>query len=184
MAMLKLLTINLPLVKTLEQMPGYAKFMKDLVMKKQTVSFEQTDNLHYCGAISTRSLVQNKADLGAFTISCTIWPLDFAKALADLGASINLMPVAIYKKLGLGDPTPINLRLVMADRSVKQLMGILYDVLVKVASFIFLTDFVILNCEVDFEVPIILGRPFLTNGSVLTDLRANELLFRLNDEVV
>lgn len=74
--------------------------------------------------------------------------------------------------------------LVMADRSVKRPVGILYDVLVKVSTFIFPTDFVILDCEVDFEVPITLGRPFLTTGSVLIDLRANELLFWMNDEVV
>ena len=72
----------------------------------------------------------------------------------------------------------------MADRSIKRLVGILYDVLVKVSTFIFLADFVILDCEVDFEVPIILGRPFLATESVLIDLRVNELLFWMNDEVV
>ena len=56
--------------------------------------------------------------------------------------------------------------------------------LVKVTSFIFPVDFIILDCEVDFEVPIILGRPFHATESVLIDLRANELLFRLNDKVV
>ncbi|PHT34621.1 hypothetical protein CQW23_26421 [Capsicum baccatum] len=110
--------------------------------------------------------------------------MNFAKALCDLGASINLMPLSIYKKLGLGDPTPTNMRLMMADRSVKRPVGILNDVLVKVYSFIFPVDFVILDCEVDSEVPIILGRPFLATRSVLIDMRDNELLFRLNDEVV
>lgn len=80
MAMLKQLIINLPLVKPLEQMPGYAKFMKDLVTKKWTVSYEPMENIHYCDAISTRSLVQKKEDPGAFTILCTIRSLDFAKA--------------------------------------------------------------------------------------------------------
>ncbi|PHU17739.1 hypothetical protein BC332_13434 [Capsicum chinense] len=156
--------------------------MKDLVIKKWTVSYEKVDILHHCGAISTRSLVQKKADLGAFTIHNTIGPLEFAKALYDLGASINLMLLVVYKKLGYGDPTPINMRLVMADRYVKWPIGILYDVFVKVASFIFPADFVILDCKVDFEEPIILGRPFLAIGSVLIDLKANDLLFRLNDE--
>ncbi|XP_016554869.1 uncharacterized protein LOC107854373 [Capsicum annuum] len=125
-----------------------------------------------------------KADPGAFTIPYTIGSLDFTKALCDLGTSINLMPLAVYNKLGLGKPTPTNMQLVMVDRSVKQAVGILYNMLVKVASFIFPMDFVILDSEVDFEVPIILGRPFLATGSVLIDLRANELLFRLNDEVL
>ncbi|XP_016571092.1 uncharacterized protein LOC107869015 [Capsicum annuum] len=119
MAILKQLKINLPLVEAFEQMPGYAKFMKNLVTKKQIVSYKMVDNLYHCGAISTRSLVQKKVDPGAFTILCTIGPLDFTKALYDSGANINLMPLVVYKKLGLGDPTPTNIRLVMADRSVK-----------------------------------------------------------------
>ncbi|PHT42612.1 hypothetical protein CQW23_16637 [Capsicum baccatum] len=110
--------------------------------------------------------------------------MNFVKALCDLGASINLMSLSVYRKLGLGDPTLTNMRLVMADRSVKRPVGILNDVLVKVYSFIFPADFVILDCEVDSEVPIILGRPCLATGSVIIDMRDNELLFRLNDEVV
>ncbi|PHT48675.1 hypothetical protein CQW23_12883 [Capsicum baccatum] len=182
--MLKQLTINVPLVKALEQMPGYVKFMKDLLTKKQAASGELTDTVHHCSAIATRSLVQKKADPEAFTISCTIGSMNFAKALCDLGASINLMPLSVYRKLGLGDPTPINIRLVMADRSVKRPVGILDDVLVKVSTFIFPVDFVILDCEVDSEVPIILGRPFLTTGSMFIDMRDNELLFQMNDEVI
>ncbi|XP_016561945.1 uncharacterized protein LOC107861066 [Capsicum annuum] len=156
-AMLKQLMINLPLEEALEQMSGYAKFMKDLVSKKQTVSYEPVDNLHYCGVISMRSLIQKMADPGAFTIPCTIGPFNFAKTLCYLGASINLMPLVVYKKLGLADPTPINMRLAMEDRSMKYPMGILYDIFVKVSTFIFPADFFILDCEVDFEVPIILA---------------------------
>ena len=99
------------------------------------------------------------------------------KALCDLGANINLMPLSIYNKLGLGDPKPTAMRLLMADRTVKRPIGILHDVLVKVKSFIFPTDFVILDCEVDFEVPIILGRPFLTTGSVLVDMEKGQMKF-------
>jgi len=58
----------------------------------------------------------------------------------------------------------------MADRTVKRPIGVLHDVLVKVESFIFLEDFMILDCEVYFEVPIILGRPFLTTGHALVDM--------------
>ncbi|XP_047256036.1 uncharacterized protein LOC107846703 [Capsicum annuum] len=168
----------------LEQMPRNAKFMKDLVTKKWAVIFEAEDNLHHCKAIATRYLVQKKMNPGMFTIPCTIGPLDFAKALCDLRESINIMPLVIYKKLGLVNPTPTNMRLIIADRSLKWPVGILYDVLVKVINFIFPADFVILDYEVDFEVPIILGRPFLATGSVIIALRANKLLFRLNDEIV
>ena len=102
--MLKQLSINVALVEALEQMPGYAKFMKDLVTKKRSVTFEDDDRLQQCTAIATRSLVQKKEDPGPFTIPCTVESLHFAKALCDLGASINLMPLSINKKLGLGVP--------------------------------------------------------------------------------
>ena len=80
------------------------------------------------------------------------------------------MPLSIYKNLGLGDPKPIIMRLVMADRTVKRPIGILHDVLVKVESFIFPADFVFLDCEVNFEVPSILGRSFLATGRALVDM--------------
>ena len=63
------------------------------------------------------------------------------------------MPLSIYKKLGLGNPKPIVMRLLMVDQTVKRPIGVLHDVLVKVESFIFLVDFVMLDVEVDFEVP-------------------------------
>jgi len=84
--------------------------------------------------------------------------------------------------LGLGDPKPTAMRLLMADRTVKRPIGVLHDVLVKVESFIFPADFVILDCEVDFEVPIILGRPFLATGRALVDMEKGQMKFRLNNE--
>lgn len=152
--MLKQLSINLPLIDALEQMPDYAKFMKDLVTKKRTVSREFANDIHHCSTIATRSLVQKKEDPGAFTIPCTIGVFNFAKALCDLGASINLMPLAVYKQLGLESATSSKMWLLMADRIVKKPVGILYDILV--ISY-FPADFVILDCKLDFDVPITLG---------------------------
>ena len=174
-------SINVPLVEALEQILGYAKFMKELVTKKRSVNFNDDDRLQHCRAIATISLVQKKEDLGALTIPCTIKSLHFAKALCDLGASINLMPLSIYKKLGLGDSKPTAMRLLMVDQSMKRLIGILHNVLVKVESLIFPDDFVILDCEVDFEVPIILGRPFLATGRTLVDMEKGNMKFWLNN---
>ena len=92
------------------------------------------------------------------------------------------MPLSIYKKLGLGDPKPTAMRLLMVDRTVKRPIGILHDVLVKVEFFIFLADFAILDCEVDFEVPIILGRPFLAADRALVDMEKGQMKFRLNNK--
>ncbi|XP_069150729.1 uncharacterized protein [Solanum lycopersicum] len=156
-------------------MPGYVKFMKDLVTKKRSVTFEDDDRMQHCSAIATRSLVQKNEDPGVFTIPCTIVLLHFAKALCDLGESINLMPLSIYKKLGLGNSKPTAMRLLMADQMVKRPIGILHYVLVKVKSFIFSANFVVLDCEVDFEVPIILGRPFLATVGPWSMSQSGEL---------
>ena len=116
---LKQLSVNVPLVEALEQMTCYAKFMKDLVTKKRSVTFEDDDRMQHCSVIATRSLGQKKEDPGAFTIPCTIGLLHFVKALCDLGENINLMPLLIYKKLGLGDPKPTAMQLLMDERTVK-----------------------------------------------------------------
>ena len=79
--MLKQLSINVPLVEALEQMPGYAMFIKDQVTKKRSVTFEDDDRMHQCSAIATRSLVQKKDDPGAFTIPYTVGSLHFAKVI-------------------------------------------------------------------------------------------------------
>ncbi|KAK4707421.1 hypothetical protein R3W88_033022 [Solanum pinnatisectum] len=168
------------LEKALEKMPGYGKFMKDLVTKKRVISFEDDDRLQHCSVIAMRSLVQKKEDPGAFTIPCTIGLLNFAKALCDLGASINLMPLSIYKKFGLEAPKSTAMRLLMADRNVKRSIGVLQDVLVKVESFIFPANFLILDCEVS----IIIGRPFLITGRALVDMEKGQMRFRLNSEEV
>ncbi|KAK4713357.1 hypothetical protein R3W88_019264 [Solanum pinnatisectum] len=132
----------------------------------------------------TKELIKKREDPGTFTILYTIGMLQFAKALCDLGASINLMPYAIYKQLGLGEPKATTMRLFMADCSIKHPVGILYDILVKVDWFIFLANFVILEREIDAEIPNILGRPFLEIGQALVDVESGELRFRVNEDEV
>ena len=95
--MLKQLSINVPLVEILEEMPCYAMFMKDLVTKKKSDTFEYDDRMQHCSAIAKRSLVQKKEDPGTFTIPCTIGLLHFAKALCDFRENINLMPFSFTK---------------------------------------------------------------------------------------
>ena len=106
--------------------------------------------------------------MGAFTIQCTIGLLHFGKAFCDLGESINLRPLSIYKKLGLGYPNTTAIQLLMDDQMVKRPIGIFRDVLLKVESFIFLDDFVFQDCEVNFELPIVL------KGHSLNGERENE----------
>ncbi|XP_049357115.1 uncharacterized protein LOC125821791 [Solanum verrucosum] len=184
LSVFKTLSGNLPLVEALLEMPGYAKFMKELVPKKRSLDFETVEVSHSCSAIMTKELIKNREDPGAFTILCTIGMLQFAKALCDLGARINLMPYAMYKNLWLGEPKTTTMRLFMADRSIKDLVGILYDILVKVDRFISLDDFFILDCEIDVEIRLILGRPFLATGRALVDVESREVKFWVNEDEV
>ncbi|XP_019262945.1 PREDICTED: uncharacterized protein LOC109240731 [Nicotiana attenuata] len=159
--------------------------MKDLMSLKfdfqalATVTLTQT-----CSAVVTRSIAAKLSDPGSFTIPCTIGNFAYAKALCDLGASINLMPLAIYKRLGIGTARPTSMLLQLADRTVKRPSGILDDVLVQVGKFVFPADFVILDCRVDEEIPIILGRPFLATGKALINCETGELKMRLNDKEI
>ncbi|XP_049365173.1 uncharacterized protein LOC125829989 [Solanum verrucosum] len=180
LSVFKTLSINLSLVEALLEMPGYAKFMKELVTKKRSLDFEKIEVSHSRSAIMTNETIKKKEDLGAFTIDM----VKFAKALCDLGASINVMSYAIYKQLGLGEPKSTTMRLLMSDRSIKHPVGILYYILVKVCRFIFSADFIILDCEIDAEIPIILGRPFLATGRVLVDVKSAELKFWVNEDEV
>ncbi|XP_049391514.1 uncharacterized protein LOC125855905 [Solanum stenotomum] len=118
-----------------------AKFMKDLVTKKRADSFENDERLQHCSANATWSLVQKETDPGAFSIPCTTRILHFSKVLCDFRASINLMSLSIYKKLGLGAPKQTAMRLVRGNRSVKNPIGVLQDVLVKIGVVHFFGGF-------------------------------------------
>ena len=108
----------------------------------------------------------------------------FEKVLCDLGASINLMPILIFRKLGLGKARPTTITLQLADRSLKHSSEAIKDVLVKVGKFIFLADFIVLDIEEDKDAPIILGRPFLSIGRAFIDVQKRELRLRVQEEEV
>ncbi|XP_070019507.1 uncharacterized protein [Nicotiana sylvestris] len=154
--MLKQILVNIPLIDALNEMPSYAKNDEGLDVSKfdfqdlATMTLTQT-----CSVVVTRPVAEKLSDPGSFTISCTIGNFAFAKTLCDLGASINLMPLAIYKRLGIGRARPTSMLLQLADRTMKRPSGILDDVLILVGEFIFPADFVILDCKVDGEIPLI-----------------------------
>ncbi|XP_016439624.2 uncharacterized protein LOC107765482 [Nicotiana tabacum] len=174
--------VNIPLIDALREMPGYAKMMKDLMSRKFKFQDLTTVILtHTCSAVVTRPVAEKLSDPRSFIIRCTISSYAFAKALCDLGSNINLMPLAIYKRLCIGKARPTSMLLQLADRTVKRPSDILDDVLVQVGKFVFPADIVILDCRVDEEIPIILGRPFFATGRALIDCETRELKMRLND---
>ncbi|XP_062089707.1 uncharacterized protein LOC133796249 [Humulus lupulus] len=164
---LRQLHISIPLVEALEQMPNYVKFMKDILTKKRQLGeFETVALTKECSSFLQNKLPSKMRDPGSFTIPCTIGNSYCGMALCDLGVSINMMPMSIFKQLGIGEVKPTTVTLQLADRSLAHQDGKIEDVLVRVDKFIFPADFIVLDYEADREVPIILGRLFLATGNV------------------
>ncbi|XP_062103653.1 uncharacterized protein LOC133814747 [Humulus lupulus] len=142
----------------------------DLSKKRRMEEYETVALIEVCSTILQRKLPSKLRDPGSCTIPCTIGNFECKHALCDLGASINLMSLSIFPRLGLGEASPTTVTLQLADCSVKHLRGIIEDVLVKVEKINFLIDFIVLDMEEDENVPIILGRPFLATGQALIDV--------------
>ena len=100
-------------------------------------------------------------------------------ALCDLGASINLMSLSIFRRLRLGEARLTTVTLQLENRSLKHPKGVIENILVKVDNFIFPSYFIVLDVEEDKEIPIILGRPFLATGGALIDVKKGELKLRV-----
>ncbi|KAK8564490.1 hypothetical protein V6N12_036613 [Hibiscus sabdariffa] len=166
-------------------MPNYAKFLKDMVTRKKRIEeFETAAATETCLALMHNKIPAKKTDPGSFTIECFIGHNYPTKALCDPGASINLMPKSVFRKLGIGEAKPTTVMLQLADHSYVQPEGKIEDILVKVDKFIFPADFLILDCEADENAPIILGRPFLATGRVLMDFGEDKLVLRVDNQQV
>ncbi|KAH9725220.1 hypothetical protein KPL70_007791 [Citrus sinensis] len=154
LGVLKQLHINIHFVEALKQMPNYAKFFKDILTKKRRL-----------GEFDTVALTQECSRMLQM-------------------ASINLMPLSMFKQLGVSECRPTTVTLQLAGRSHAYPKGKIEDVLVKVDKFIFPVDFIVLDFEAGKEVPIILGRPFLATGKTLIDVQKGELTMRMHDQQV
>ncbi|GJX68184.1 reverse transcriptase domain-containing protein [Tanacetum coccineum] len=164
-------------------MPKFASTIKSLLTNKDKL-FELAKiplNVNY-SAMLLKKLPENLGDPDKFLIPCDFPGMDVCHALADLGASINLMPLSIWKKLSLPELTPTWMTLELADRSITHPKGVVEDVFVKVGKFHFSTDFVVVDFDADPWVPLILGRSFLKTGRTLIDVYEGELILRDGDE--
>ncbi|GJZ02996.1 reverse transcriptase domain-containing protein [Tanacetum coccineum] len=132
-------------------------------------------------AVILKKLPEKLGDPGKFLIPCGFSELK-CKALADLGASINLMPLSVWKKLGLPELISTQMTLELANRDICTPKGIARDVFVPVGKFTFPADFVIVDYESDPRVPLILGRPFLRTARALIDVHGEEMILRDGNE--
>nr|GEX69844.1 reverse transcriptase domain-containing protein [Tanacetum cinerariifolium] len=152
-------------------MPKFASTLKTLIGNKEKLSeMARTPLNEHCSAVLLRKLPEKLGDPGKFLI-----PFDFPEmaeclSLADLGASINLIPFSVWERLSLPDLTPTCMTLEIVDRSISRPVGVAEDVYVKVGSFYFLADFVVVDFDADPRVHLILGRSFLKTGRALIDV--------------
>ncbi|XP_016178573.1 uncharacterized protein LOC107621040 [Arachis ipaensis] len=168
----KKLEINIPLAEALEQMLLYPKFLKELITKKRSWKENETVILtKECSVVIQKGLPPKLKDPRSFLISCTIGNVTIERALCDLGASINLMPLSMMKKLLIEEVKPTRMSLQLADRSLKTPNRVP-------------ADFVILDMEEEGHNSIILGRPFLAIARAIIDVEKEKIILRVHDEQI
>ncbi|XP_019264568.1 PREDICTED: uncharacterized protein LOC109242174 [Nicotiana attenuata] len=177
--MMKQLYVNISFTEVLTQMPAYAKFLKEILSRKRKLEEMKVVKLNaHCHAILQNKIPKKCGDPGSFTISCSLGSENFDKALCDSGASINFVPLSVFIKLegelGVIIYVPVSLQL--ADQTTIIPEGIIEDILVRVDKFVFLVDFIVVDMEVNKEVPLILGRPFLCTGRAILDIYEGKLM--------
>ena len=171
-ALLRQVTVNIPLLDMIKQVPMYAKFLKDLCTVKRGLNVDKKAFLteQVSAIIQCKTPLKYK-DPSCPTISVNIRGTCVEKALLDLGASDNLLTYSLYKKLGLGELKSTSITLSLVDRSIKIPKGIVEDVLIQVDKFYYPVDFVVLDKEPVAVganyVPIILGRPLLATSNAI-----------------
>ncbi|XP_071687006.1 uncharacterized protein [Rutidosis leptorrhynchoides] len=185
--MMKNVSVNLLITDVLKGMPNYGRFIKELISQKGKYHEETSFFIkEECNKIlASRPRIPKKlGDLGKFVFPCKFGESEVFNALADLGASINLMPHSLYERLGLGPLKPTKIRIRLANHSFDTAIGITEDILVSIDSLVFSVDFVIMEMKEDLQVPLILGRPFLATADTIILVQRNQLNIRVGDERV
>nr|GFA92955.1 reverse transcriptase domain-containing protein [Tanacetum cinerariifolium] len=165
------LHFELSFADALIHMPKFAPMFKKLLNNKdKLIELTKTPLNENCSDVVLKKLPEKLGDPGRFLIPCDFTGLDNFLALADLGASINLMPLSIWKKLRLPSLNDTKMVLELADRTISKPTGVAENVFVKVGKFYFPADFVILDFVADPRVPLILRRPFLSTAHALINV--------------
>ena len=172
----------MPFGEALQQMSLYSKFLKDMLTRKHRYIHQENIIVEgNCSVVIQKILPPKHKDPGSVTIPCSIGEVNMGKALIDLGASINLMPLSMCRRLGELEIMPTRMTLQLVDRSITRPYGVSEDVLVRVKHLIFPTDFMVMDIFEDIDIPVILGRPFMLNPSCIVDMGKRKLELGLED---
>jgi len=179
------LEITMPFGEALQQMPLYSKFLKDMLTRKHKYIHQENIIVEgNCSVVIQKILPPKHKDPGSVTIPCSTREVNVGKALIDLGASINLMPLSMCRRLGELEIMPTRMTLQLADRSITRPYGVIEDVLVIVKHFIFPADFVVMDISKDTGIPIILGRTFMLTASCIVDMGKRKLELGFEDQKI
>nr|GFA40974.1 reverse transcriptase domain-containing protein [Tanacetum cinerariifolium] len=164
-------------------MPKFAPMFKKLLNNKdKLIKLTKTPLNENCSAVVLKKLPEKLDDPGRFLIPCDFLKFDNCLALADLGVSINLILLSIWKKLILPTLNDTKMVLELVDRTIFKPTGVAENVFVKVGKFYFPADFVVLDFVADPRVPLILRRPFLSTTHALIDVYEGEIILRHDDQ--
>nr|GEV29357.1 reverse transcriptase domain-containing protein [Tanacetum cinerariifolium] len=177
------LHFELSFADALVHMPKFASMFKKLWNNKnKVIELTKTSLNENCLAVVLKKLLEKLGDPGRFLIPCDFLEFDNCLALTDLGASINLMPLSIWKKLRLPTLNGTKMVLELADRTISKPTGVAENVFVKVGKFYFPADFVVLDFIADPRVPLILGRPFLSTAHAIINVHEREIIIRQDQQ--
>nr|GEV12508.1 reverse transcriptase domain-containing protein [Tanacetum cinerariifolium] len=174
------LNFNIRFADALILMPKFSPSIKTLLTNKDKLcKLVRTPLNEHCSAVLLKKLPEKLGDPGKFLIPCDFPRMPECLALADLDASINLMPLFVWNKISLPELTPTLMTLELADRSISRPIGVAADVYVKVGKFHFPANFVVVDFNDDPRVPLILERSFLKTRRALIDVFEGELTLQV-----
>nr|GEU87365.1 reverse transcriptase domain-containing protein [Tanacetum cinerariifolium] len=177
------LHFELSFADALVHMPKFEPMSKKLLNNKyKLIELTKTPLNENCSALVLKMFSEKLGDPGRFLIPCDFLEFDNCLALADLGASINLMPLSIWKKHRLPTLNDTKMVLELADQTISKPTDVAENVFVKVGKFYFPTDFVVLDFIADSRVLLILGRPFLSTAHALIDVYEGEIILRHDEQ--
>ncbi|CAM8983325.1 unnamed protein product [Rhodiola kirilowii] len=181
--MLKKLYVTLPFHEVITQNPTYAKFLKDIVSNRRVIEESSMIALNAeCSAIVQSRMPKKMQDNGSFSIPISLGKIEIDRALCDLGASISLIPYSLFEQIDVGELHPTTISLKLADRSSRTPRGVLRDVPIKVGKFFIPVDFYVLEMDVEQEMPVILGRPFLNTVEAVIRCGEGSIELKIGDE--
>nr|GFA44356.1 reverse transcriptase domain-containing protein [Tanacetum cinerariifolium] len=176
------LNFNISFANALILMLKFGPTIKSLLTNKDKLfELARTPLNEHCSTVLLKKLPEKLGDPGKFLIPCDFPRMDECLALADLGASINLMPLSVWNKLSLPKLSPTCMTLKLADRLISRPVGVAEDVYIKVGTFLFPVDFVVVDFDADPRVSLIFGRSF---WRALIFVYEGELTLRVGKEAI